>query len=793
MSELELKLEEVKNLYNKLQFIEEDQEVSDVEKADVFTQNQRLSEQILTALNEVLSRDEKHLEALFWKVKIYNGPYFNDVSVMLETTEQILDWTEDREQKVEAYDWKAWIYSEKLEMKDRAIMALEDKLIEISQIQNKRPYQDTEFGETYYRLATIYEQLDKEEEAAAYYLLSHQHTPNHFYQSYYGGRLLLKLNRLDDAFLLLNAYHTYYPGEACIVFAKEIQLLYEAGKLEKHWNLFRLFFNIGMEFFSEFDAASVREWGQRFLPYIVAEVDRHPDNALAWRMYASHYLLIEKNSKKAYEGYSQYYHIVQEIRDSLASTYIMLCDKLKIPLDNFDYRMEFDGHNGYAIHLALLEKATDLSDRDERDKAIYFYELAAFYGKKAYTAFDAYFTHGIGAASNNNPHQFALLCNNLGVVIKTLMELKDAVDIDEAKFAIALHKRGYELSPFWENLSSGLALCSIIKDYKQFEVFSAQLLTYYEPYSINWFNVQYHQLKAFIDCDDLLRAEALYGELKEGFEQSGDEDEDKVSEMIDIALEFITFVRFERKDYHKAIELVNAFFEDSVYVRMQEEKAQLYWWYNLGWAYYKLGDLENAGRYFSQMNTQYGTSESYQSTLQDIPVEFDRQVDALKTTQIKEFYRKRQDKVFDFPITDKTKDHEGYLRQLIDRFVPQDEEEAEAWIEEQIHVQFIGKTQREAPDSQTADSIMDFYFSEQNVTIRFNLVEWEESKKGFLGWGTKTVKRSKMYVLFYHFKEEEEHTLPIDFDLESEFYQRKAQYLWNQWATNIVSVHEKGA
>ncbi|MBW3517598.1 M48 family metallopeptidase [Flavobacterium sp. NKUCC04_CG] len=792
MSEVQLKLAEVKDLYSQLQFLEEDTLVSDEEKVLIFNQNQLLSEQILVAIEEVLSNDAKQLEALFWKVKIFNGPYFNDISVMLNTTEQILDSTTDREQKVEAYDWKAWIYSEKLEMKDRAIVALEDKLIEISQIQNKRSFQDTEFGDTYYRLATIYEQLDKEDSAADYYLLSHQHTPNHFYQSYHGGRLLLKLHRFDEAFLLLDAYKTYYPGEANIVFAKEIQELFDRGLLHNHWNLFRLFFNIGMEFHTEFGVATVKEWGQKFLPLILTEIDQNPSNQLAWRMYGSHYLLIEKNSKKAYEGYTQYYHMVQQISDSLASTYIILCDKLKLTLEHFDYPIELDGFNGYAVHVALLEKATDLAEHGERDKAVYFYELAEFYGRKAYAAYDDYFTHGIGTANNNSVYEFALLCNNLGVVIKTLIELREdkVLDMDQAKFAIGLHKRGYELAPFWENLASGIAISKMANDLEQLEAFSIQLLTYYEPYTDSWFNVQFNRLKAFQQIDDLERVEAFYNEVKNGFEQTNNEDEDQVNDMINFALEYITFVRYEKKDYRKSIDLINAFFQESIYIKMEEERAYLYWWYNLGWAYYKLGDLDTAQQYFGKMAEKYGDMEEFKSTLKDIPSEFDREADSLKAKKIRDFYRQRQDKVFDFSITDKSKPHELYLKQLIDLFVETGELEAESWIEDNIHIHFIGRTQREVPDEQTHDSMLDFYFLEPNVTIRFNLVEWVETSKGFFGVGAKTKQRSKMYVLFYHFKENEEQAIPIDFDLESEYYQRKAQYLWNLWVTNLVHNHK---
>ncbi|NII83255.1 tetratricopeptide repeat protein [Pedobacter sp. SG908] len=69
---------------------------------------------------------------------------------------------------------------------------------------------------------------------------------------------------------------------------------------------------------------------------------------------------------------------------------------------------------------------------------------AGFY-KISYDAFCNYFYNGKGDSGDNEPHIFAMCCNNYGIALSELGDYENAIEI---------HKRGYALSPFWEQLYS---------------------------------------------------------------------------------------------------------------------------------------------------------------------------------------------------------------------------------------------------------------------------------------------------------------------------------------------------
>jgi len=65
--------------------------------------------------------------------------------------------------------------------------------------------------------------------------------------------------------------------------------------------------------------------------------------------------------------------------------------------------------------------------------------------KISYDGFYDYFYNDKGDSADNEPHIFAVCCNNYGIALSELGEYETAVEV---------HKLGYALSPFWEQLSS---------------------------------------------------------------------------------------------------------------------------------------------------------------------------------------------------------------------------------------------------------------------------------------------------------------------------------------------------
>lgn len=72
-------------------------------------------------------------------------------------------------------------------------------------------------------------------------------------------------------------------------------------------------------------------------------------------------------------------------------------------------------------------------------------QIRANFYKISYNGFYDYFYNNKGDSTANEPHIFAMCCNNYGIALSELGEYESAVEV---------HKRGYSLSPFWEQLYS---------------------------------------------------------------------------------------------------------------------------------------------------------------------------------------------------------------------------------------------------------------------------------------------------------------------------------------------------
>lgn len=80
-------------------------------------------------------------------------------------------------------------------------------------------------------------------------------------------------------------------------------------------------------------------------------------------------------------------------------------------------------------------------------------QIRANFYKISYYGFYDYFFNGKGDGADNEPHIFAMCCNNYGIALSELGEYENAVEV---------HKLGFSLSPFWEQLYTlGTALLAL--------------------------------------------------------------------------------------------------------------------------------------------------------------------------------------------------------------------------------------------------------------------------------------------------------------------------------------------
>ncbi|WP_267740677.1 hypothetical protein [Myroides injenensis] len=785
------KLDQIKELYDQLKFSEEIANIKEDERVAVYNKNQELSENILSLIEDILKEDELNKDALFWKIKLYNGPYFDDVSVMLSVAEEIIDKCKsDKKSVLSAYDWLAWIYDNKLELKEKAIEILHDKLIEVSLIEDDYSLKDREFGETYYLLAFIYKALENLDTASSFYQLAVEHYPDHYYATYQGGNLFLEREQYDLAYSFLQSYYKFHGNEYSVSFAKRIEELFQEGKIEGRTDLLHLMYSIGLEYFSEFGYKSTKEFGMKYLPVIDSFLEERPDDTFVLRMKAQHYTIVEKNTRKAFDLLDKYFKKVNAIVGPLYYIYFELGDKLSIDVQKYNYPLKVDGFYGYNLMTRFLEAAGELKENNQDEQSLRYYKIAQDIGMAIYPIVELYFKTGQGNKVNNNPHGFAMICNNLGIAIRNVAFLgqEENYDKDIYREAIALHKRGYDYFPFWENLDSGMRIAELVKDYDSVEYFGLELLTYYDNYSVGWMSVQGKLLKNSINADDYEKAEQRYLTIKEEFEKQDIEDEDIVAEMIYLAADFFTYVRFKKEDYHSAIAFTEDFFSNAKYFELRQDIANINYWFSLAWCYHSLKDREQALQYFQLMIDNYGANETYTSSIEDIPAVYKLSKEEQEAVaSLHKFIARDSKEIKNFPILDKSVNHVYYLEKLMEEILKgKDLDIIEDWISDNIYLRVYPRHLRKEVDEIIYDTYFDLYLHDENITIRFNLDEREEKVNGFLGLFNKKVWSKEVFVYFYHYNNEDSVASHYKvFGEEDKTLETIAQQIWNEWLSKL--------
>jgi tetratricopeptide (TPR) repeat protein len=786
MKEVKEKLEEIKKLYNQLVPSSDLENLKGETQTEAYQKNQEYSEDVLRLIDEVIAEDPNNSEVLFWKIKIYNGPHFEDVSIMLSTAEEIIErFKEEKKSLLSAYDWLAWIYDTKLDLKEKAIEVFHDKLIEVSLLKDDYSLQATEFGETYYLIAQLYKEKGDLDTAGSFYKLAIEQYPDHYYASYQGGMLFFEREDYDTAYPMLNGFYRFHGNEYSNAIAKIILEHYESGKLKNRWDYLRLMYNIGLDYPKEMGYKDAKEFGQKYIALIDRELEENPDNIHALRMKARHYLDVDKNSKKAFEILQRYFTIVGKIEESIYFTFYELGQKVGVNVEELELPIEIDGFYGYNLMTRFLEQAGTLRDEDEEEKALVYYQIAKKIGKATYPHFQLFLKEGKGDKVNNNSHGFAMLCNNLGIAIRNVELLTEGdYKNEDCELALRLHQEGYDYSPFWENLDSGMRIAEEMEEYDEVIRYGEELLTYYDVYSNSWMIIKNRLLESLIEADRYEEAMTFFEELRSGFEKSGVENEDVVREMIESAANILTYMRYQKKEYQKTIDMTEAFFANPIYFDLNDHVAYVNYWFSLGWSYHGLNNSEKAQEYFDLLKERYNGGD-YQTTVDRIPDEYTMEkADRDAFNRLNSYLKKEVSNEVDFSLTVKNGSNERLLENLVDSICGGNAESSSIWFTDNLYVKMVARHETESEAGDRYDWLIDVYLPAEHVTIRYDLIESEEIEKSFMGLVRKKVHKKEMYVFFYHYEEgSDEAKGYVDFDEEEKHYKNLAQTYWN-WLMN---------
>lgn len=771
-------------LYNTLDFSKEDDLLSAIE-------NKNTCESILTIVQTILSKEPHHFEALLWRIRVNNSPVFSNTSAIQDDCSLILNTSSDIISRLQAYDWLIYIYLEKLSLNDVAIETLQDKLIDVGGIKDNRALQDQTFGDTYYRLAYLYQEKGDETEAVDYYLKSFKHAPKMVSRNFDGGLLLLELERFDEAEQLLSKHFDSAEPIECKGYAEKIETLFNRGKLNKHWNLFNLFYPTAFEMPTEFGYKNRQEFVAKYLPVIINETEKNPTNAIAWRMLSNNYYFNDKNAKKGFDNLTKYYGIVEEVRDLAIERYYDTAEDLNIDLRTIDFPIYPDGAICYNILTTYLEKGNEAQDKNDHFSAQMYYETAKKYGLAGYHAFNTYFNSDKGLSINNEPHTFAMLCNNLGIVIKQVSWYQHKSYLnDECKFASDIHWQGYQVSPFWENLDNGMEISWRNENDLNLEKFCLEVLSNFDYYknileAEKWYQVMFYLITAYRQSEKYEEAKQIYEQTIQRFEQSGDEHKTIVSIVLDTAIVYFNFL-MAKGLHNQSISYVSDLFSNPAYQKMQNEKAESFKYYFMAHAHLGLNDKNEAQKYFKLITEKFANTQL--AYIRDVVNDAKSNLNIINAGQnfdevVVSLYKTQPNRLFDYPLKAK-EDNIKYLKRILNLVTNNKMPSSSAWVEKNMYVGFELRTKRTETE-EIYDSFFYIHLKSEDLGIRYELVEWQDVESGFLGLSKKLVQRNAFYVGFYTDYDSNTSDTRTEFEMASEHMQQKAQYLWKEWINKL--------
>jgi hypothetical protein len=784
MKKFSNELNQIIELYNRLDFSHEDDLLSEIK-------NKNTCENILAIVQTILSKEPDHFDALLWRIRINNSPDFNNTSAIQDDCNFILNTSTDIISRLQAYDWLIYIYLEKLSLNDIAIETLHDKLTEVAGIKDNCALQDQAFGDTYYRLASIFQEKGDESKAVGYYMKSFKHAPKLTPRNYEGGMFLLELERFDEAEQLLSTHFELSDPFECKDYTEKIEELFNQGKLNRHWNLFNLFYPTAFDMPTEFGYKSRQEFVAKYLPVIINETEKNPTNAIAWRMLSNNYYFNDKNAKKGFDNLTKYYEIVEEVKDVAIERYYDTAEDLNIDLRSIDIPIFPDGAVCYHILTTYLEKGNEAQDKNDHYSAQMYYETAKKYGLAGYHAFDTYFNSNKGLSINNEPHTFAMLCNNLGIVIKQVSWYQHKSYLnDECKFASDIHWQGYQISPFWENLDNGMEISWRNENALNLEKFCLEVLANFDYYknileAEKWYKVMFYLITAYRQLEKYEEAKQIYEQTILKFEENGDEHKTIVSTVLDTAIVYFNFL-MAKGMHNQSISYVSNLFSNPVYQKMQPDKAESFNYYFMAHAHLGLNDKDEAQKYFKLITEKFANTQS--SYISDV-------VDAAKTNLniinagqnfdeiVVSLYKTQPTRIFDYPLKAK-EENTKYLKQILNLVTNNKMPSSSAWVEKDMYIGFELKTKR-AENEEIYDSFFYIHLKSEDLGIRYELVEWKDVESGFFGLSKKIVDRSAFYISFYTAYNSNTSDTRTEFEMASEHLQQKAQYLWKEWINKL--------
>ncbi|MEP2240321.1 MAG: hypothetical protein ABJI22_18280 [Maribacter sp.] len=617
---------------------------------------QKLGYEALSIIEQILEKNPVDIDMLTLRMRL-NADIFQNTSKIIEDATFISENNQFKEDKMIGYDWLWWVYNDALSIPDKAENVIEEQLVELQTLYDKSYIKHEKESELLDKFAFYKYEQKLTDDALDLWYKAYKKYPFFYNNGLAGLKHLEKENYTIAEEILLTHYTWSFDNEDGyrLQYGIKLKEMYDAKKLDKHPQLLGLLFNIIRNEKEHFKITDKLDFYEKYYPEVEKWLEVYPNNALLVTAIANTHYFETKNYVKAYEAFKHLFNCEKH------TAYTDL-DRIKkaAKKSNNDFLSLPFKFSGPSVHMYnTLSTFTILFDKTKKNKKKKkIAQIAIQYGEVGYQQYKDYLLHGKGDTHNNQPHLFAMLCNNyanaLGNYAETLKDDKEKELLYDK--AGSIHIEGFQMSPFRENVENASYDYFEGKNYqKSIESTQTVFKQYGKVLSINERQKYFLRLvKCYVGLRDLENAEANYFKAKELYNKIGQGAKDAAHYVIFSGKIFYEYAVTEEKVYDKYIPEMEWFLEQEV-IQEQEPKEVGLVAYYLGLCYNATNQKDKAAKAFQKTvdNLQdvddwefYETKcEEAEDALDDLGVKVIKR----KKKNNKSFFRKILDALF-FPF-----------------------------------------------------------------------------------------------------------------------------------------------
>jgi len=542
--------------------------------------SQALGFEALSLIKEILDENPVDIDMLVLRMRL-NADIFENSTDIIKDATFIIENDVFKKDKMIGYDWMFWVYKNVLAIPEKATETLENQLMEIHSVYDKKYQRDRKEGELLDKLALLKHTDNQEEEAVEIWYKAYKKYPDFDRNGEVG---ILFLNRGDYSKaeeLLLTHYDWSYQYEDGLRLQYGIKLkeLFDKNELDNHPTLIGLMFNIIRNEKEHFKITGNLDFFEQYYPEVVKWSEKYPNNAFIWTARAHTHFFDTKNYEKAFQAFSKLFECDRTIAFTDMSRIRKAAKKSKNDFFALDFKFKGTSNDMYS---ALTDLTHHIDKGKKKKKRKKYAELTVRYGEVGYNQYRAYLYDGNDDTHSNEPHIFAMLCNNYANALCKYADLFQEKEVKAKTYDLAgkIHMEGYEISPFIENLENATRDYFKGNNYKKTIECAKLALKDYQDIDIADTQMFYwHIAWSYIKLDDLENAEKYYFLAKKLFSKVGGEENDENNRFIFTAKLFLEYAVDDKKKYVEYIPELEWFLEEKVALRQEPKEHGLVSYY----------------------------------------------------------------------------------------------------------------------------------------------------------------------------------------------------------------------